>query len=259
MANDPFRADLDVKELMELPGTNGAKERIKYALSYGGVCLVTGEVGIGKSTSLRAAVSELHPSQHLVLNIIANSGSITELYTLIAWELGLTLSSRKRSNLIQSVRNHLQELGAQRKQKVLLCIDEAQLLRVDVLEELHTLSQQNFDSRTMMTLVLCGQNTLSDKLHLRPCAPLASRIVAKHHIEPLKTGSTEEYIKHHIQMSKAKHNPFDAASIINIFQASGGILRRINNIARGSLLAAAQQKHQVVTPDHVRIALTELI
>jgi hypothetical protein len=44
-----------------------------------------------------------------------------------------------------------------------------------------------------------------------------------------------------------------------IFQGSGGILRRINNLARGSLVAAARHKHQVVTPEHVCLAQSETI
>ena len=46
MTYEPFRADLDVKELLDLPGTKGVIERIEYTLKVGGVCAITGEVGI---------------------------------------------------------------------------------------------------------------------------------------------------------------------------------------------------------------------
>lgn len=259
MTHEPFRTDLQIKDLMDLPGLRGAKERIQYALKNGGVCLLTGEVGLGKSTTLRASVNDFHPSQTVVLNVIANTGSITELYSQIAWELGLNPSGHRKAQLTRTVKTTIEELVTQRKQQVLLCIDEANLLRYDVLEELHTLNQFALDSKNMMSIVLCGQNNLVDKLQARTSAPLASRVLARHHLQPLKSGSTEEYISHHLQVAKARHNVFDPAAITAIFQGSGGILRRINNLARGALVAAALAKQQVVTPDHVRLAQSETI
>ena len=259
MATEPFRSDLDVKELMDLPGIKGAKERIQYALKVGGVCVITGDVGLGKSTALRATVAEFHPSQTAVINVIAQSGSIGELYTMIAWELGLTPQSNKRSILVQQVKSALTEMVTQKKQQFLLCIDEANLLRYEVLEELHTLTQFSFDSKNMLTVVLCGQNSLTDKLQIRSSAALASRVVTRHHLQPLKIGGTEEYLLHHLKVSKIKQNIFDESAVTAIFQNSGGILRRINNLARGGLMAAALQKHNIVNSEHIRIAASEII
>jgi type II secretory pathway predicted ATPase ExeA len=259
MTFEPFRSDLEVKELLDLPGTKGVTERIEYTLKVGGVCVITGEVGIGKSTSLRAAVAQFHPSQVVVLGLIANSGSISELYSMIARELGLEPKSTRKSMLAHQVRSTLVDLIAQKKQTFLLCVDEAQLLRTDVLMELHTLSQHIYDSKNLLSLVLCGQNNLLDNLHFRTCAPIASRVVALHHFLPLKAASVEEYILHHVRVAKLKHNPFDESAMTAIFQSSGGILRRINNLARGSLVAAARQKNQVINSEHVRIAGSEII
>lgn len=259
MSHEPFRTDIGIKDLMDLPGLRGAKERIQFALKNGGVCLLTGDVGLGKSTSLRASVNEFHPSQILVINVVANTGSITELYTQIAWELGLNPMGQRKCQLTKLVKNNVEELVSQKRQQVLLCIDEANLLRLDVLEELHTLNQFALDSKNIMSLVLCGQNNLLDKLHARSSAPLASRVVARHHLQPLKSGSTEEYINHHLKVAKAKNNVFEPSAVTTIFQGSGGILRRINNLARGALVAAAMQKQHIVTPEHVRLAQSETI
>ena len=259
MSSDPFRSDLDVKELMDLSGMKGAKERIQYALKIGGVCVITGEVGLGKSTALRATVAEFHPSQTVVLNVIANTGSICEIYMMIAWELGLTISGTRRSLLVKHVKTALTELVTQKKQQFLLCIDEANLLRYEVLEELHTLTQFFFDSKNMLTIVLCGQNSLTDKLHARSSAALASRVVTRHHLQPLKIGSTEEYLLHHVKLAKLKQNVFDESAVTAIYQNSGGILRRINNLARGGLLSAALHKQSTVTAEHIRLAASEII
>jgi len=57
MSHEPFIADLLIKELMDLPGLRGAKERIQFSSRNGGVCLMTGDVGLGKSTTLRASAN----------------------------------------------------------------------------------------------------------------------------------------------------------------------------------------------------------
>lgn len=81
---------------------------------------------------------------------------------------------REKCGRIYSIPGSVRSRVTQRKQQVLLCIDEANLLRYDVLEELHTLNQFALDSRNMMSIVLCGQNNLVDKLQARTSAPLAS-------------------------------------------------------------------------------------
>ena len=111
----------------------------------------------------------------------------------------------------------------------------------------------------MLTVVLCGQNSLTDKLQIRSSAALASRVVTRHHLQPLKIGGTEEYLLHHLKVSKIKQNIFDESAVTAIFQNSGGILRRINNLARGGLMAAALQKHNIVNSEHIRIAASEII
>ena len=77
--NEPFTSEINPKNLLKLPSMVSVKERFEYVLN-GGVLIVTGEVGSGKSTSLRWSQSHFHPSQYLFLNITAGGGSLTEFY-----------------------------------------------------------------------------------------------------------------------------------------------------------------------------------
>ncbi|MGB9498792.1 MAG: hypothetical protein ACKVE4_03385 [Dissulfuribacterales bacterium] len=45
---------------------------------------------------------------------------------------------------------------------------------------------------------------------------------------------------------------------MSIHQGSGGLFRKANHLARGSLIAAAQSKSATVNAEHVRIASTEI-
>ena len=80
---EPFPTDLPVKELYPLPGLKALLARFDYAVATRSITVITGDVGTGKSTSLRYAVSRLHPSEYRVLELVATSGSLLELYRQI--------------------------------------------------------------------------------------------------------------------------------------------------------------------------------
>jgi general secretion pathway protein A len=74
----------------------------------------------------------------------------------------------------------------QKKQNPLLLTDEAQLLHLEVIAQLHTPTQFHFDSQSLMPIVLCGQKRVPDKLLFHTSRPFASRVVGRSHLEALK-------------------------------------------------------------------------
>jgi type II secretory pathway predicted ATPase ExeA len=74
---EPFPQDVPVAELYPLPGLQPFLSRFQYAVEQQLSTVITGEVGSGKSTSLRAAAATLHPTQYRVLSIVATEVSPT--------------------------------------------------------------------------------------------------------------------------------------------------------------------------------------
>ena len=66
------------------------------------------------------------------------------------------------------------------------------------------------------------------------------------------------YLKHHLQITGIKEQLFSDEAVLAIHQGSGGLLRRANLLAKGSLVAAAREKCTVVSAEHVRMASTEI-
>ena len=66
------------------------------------------------------------------------------------------------------------------------------------------------------------------------------------------------YLKHHLQIAGIKEQLFSDEAVLAIHQGSGGLLRRANLLAKGSLVAAAREKCTVVSAEHVRMASTEI-
>lgn len=258
LTREPFSSDLHLGDILQTPELISVKERFDYALRLGAMALVTGDIGSGKSTALRYAIGQLHPSEHATFYLTASSGSILELYRQILSELGLYAAGSSRATLTQLIKREIQELVLGKKMKVALVIDEASLLRLDVFQELHTLTQFEVDSKPYLPIVLAGQSILIDKLTYRTSQPLASRIVARSHLEGVSRQDMEQYLRHHLSIAGVKKNLFDQAAVTAIHQGSGGLFRKANHLARGSLIAAAKEQCMTVTAEHVRLASTEV-
>jgi len=257
-SKEPFSQDIPTEQLYQTAGLQAATERFLYAISIAAICVITGEVGSGKSTTLRYASSKLHPSQYRLIPVIASTGSPLELLRQITMALDTESRSHSIAILIKTIRTILMEIY-QRKQTSVLVIDEANLLRLEVFSQLQTIGQFEMDSKPILPIILSGQNNLIDKLMYHTSRPLASRVVGRSHLEGLKHKDLEGYLKHHLDIAGISEQLFSEEAMLAIHQGSGGLLRRANILARGSLIAAATEKCQVVSAEHVRIASTEII
>jgi general secretion pathway protein A len=257
-SREPFSKDIPPDQLYPTPALAAATERFLYAAQIAGVAVVTGEVGAGKSTTLRWTASRLHPSQYRLIPIVASTGSLIEIYRQIAIALDADGRGTSIALLGKSIRDILLEITL-RKMTPVLMIDEANLMRLEVFAQLQTLSQFDLDSKPVLPMILAGQNNLIDKLLYHTSKPLASRVVGRTHLEGLKLKDMAGYLKHHLEIAGLSQQLFSDEAITAIHQGSGGLLRRANALARGALVAAASEKAQLVAAEHVRIASTELI
>jgi type II secretory pathway predicted ATPase ExeA len=171
---EPFGADIPRKDIMMTKSLAATQERIHYALRLGAIALVTGEIGSGKSTTLRYVLGGLHPSEYKVISVTATSGSILELYRQILGEMGSEIAGSSRAIMTKAIKQEILDLTLGKKMKVALVIDEASLLRLEVFAELHTLTQFEQDSKPWFPIVLAGRqiwSRTSATAHLCPWQP----------------------------------------------------------------------------------------
>ena len=226
LQHEPFGSDIALDQILLTDGLKGVEKRLGYAMRTGSVALVTGEIGSGKSTALRYVTESLHPSEHLCLYVTATTGSILELYRQIVAALGVQNQGVSRALMLQTIRSQVTELCCAKKLKVVLVIDEASLLRMEVFAELHTLLQFEKDAKPFLPLVLAGQSNLLDCLAYRPASPLASRVVARSHLEGVNRQQMQKYIEHHLAIAGVTKKLFDEAAVTAIHQGAGGLFRK---------------------------------
>ena len=255
---EPFPSDPGLNDILETEDIKGVCSRFDYAVRLGAVALLTGEIGSGKSTALRYAASRLHPSEYRIVTITAASGSILETYRMFLSQLGVETSSSSRAFLLGRIRHEIHALVCEKKIKVVLAIDEASLLRLEVFSEIHTLCQFDLDSKPWLPIILAGQSHLIDKLMYPGSRPLASRIIARSHLEGANREQMEAYLAHHLKLAGIKRHLFEEPAVTAIYQGSAGLFRKANHLARGSLIAAAHDQCAMVSAEHVRTASSEL-
>jgi general secretion pathway protein A len=157
---DPFPQNVAVKELFPLPALKPLLQRVTFAIDQKAIAVVTGDVGSGKSTSLRYVASTFHSSEHELITIVGGNYSPMELYRQILLNFGQSFMSYQVSMMVTKIRELILEI-ASRKVTPVLIVDEAHLLKRAVFTQLHTLAQFEFDSRPVMPMILCGHLRLA--------------------------------------------------------------------------------------------------
>jgi general secretion pathway protein A len=254
---DPFPQNVPVKDLFPLPALIPLKQRVSFAVDQKAISVITGDVGSGKSTALRYVASTFHSSEYELITIVGGNYSPMELYRQILLNFGVNYMSFQVSMMVAKIRELILEI-ASRKVTPVLVVDEAHLLKRAVFTQLHTLAQFEFDSRPVMPMILCGQDLLLEHLMANAVRPLSSRVLGRNHLEALKREVMEEYLNHHISLAGCTTKIFSQEAVFAIHQGSGGLLRRANYLAKAALMACVMEKAHTISPEHVRLASTEI-
>ncbi|WP_256383285.1 AAA family ATPase [Photobacterium toruni] len=212
----------------------------------GGFGLLTGEVGTGKTTVLRAMISRL-PQQAQVAVILNPALSSHDLLATICDELGLSYRDEASfKQLTDTIYQHLIANHAAGRQTLLL-VDEAQHLMPDVLEQLRLLTNLETDSRKLLKVVLIGQPELQQLLQQERLRQLAQRITSRYHLLPLTETEVGEYIHYRLNAVDCLYPVFNASIVSYIAKQTQGVPRLINLVCDKSMQLACQAGGHSVT------------
>src|SRR5271167_693773 len=241
----PFSDSPDGKQVFASQAWNQVKTRLEFLAQHHGVGLLTGEVGAGKSTAARVFTATLNPSLYKILYVHFSSGSALDLLRQIALELDLE-PAHFRGDLVRQIAGAIVRLNQSKKQHPILICDEAQLLRHNALEQLPLLLNFDMDSAHYLTLLLLGQPLLRRTLSLQMHEPLRQRIAVHYHLEGLSRQELTAYLAHQLQAAGVSQPLFDDNATQALYQATKGILRKVNKLALTALRLAALRKSAVV-------------
>jgi type II secretory pathway predicted ATPase ExeA len=237
----PFTKDVGPKDLFRYSQMDQLFARLQATAEDGSALLVTGRAGTGKTTSVRGFLGTL-PARYRVI-YLGQFQRGSALFCKLGLELGIRANMFGAKRMVSLTQRLKEESGSGRQ--LVLVIDEAHLLERNTLEDIRLLTNQDMDKRSPMSLIMLGQHWLRDMLRKQGHEALYQRLRLRYALEGLTESETKAYLEHHLKLAGGKL-AFSDEAISQIFVASEGILREINNIAYESLLhAASLGKHQV--------------
>lgn len=256
----PFSITPDPRYLFMSERHTEALAHLIYGVrETGGFIQLTGEVGTGKTTLARSLLQQV-PDTTDVAVILNPQLSRNEFLSAICEELGVPLPETTNSlKTLTSALNSFLLRNYGKGRRTILIVDEAQNLRIDVLEQVRLLTNLETAKQKLLQIILIGQPELRDILSRNDMRQLAQRITGRYHLEPLSREETVVYIDHRLKVAGAVAPIFSTAAKRELFRLSKGVPRMVNVIADRALLGAFTRELHQVTPKLLRTAAAEVL
>lgn len=259
----PFSIAPDPRALFLSERHREALAHLLYGLDGGGgIVLLTGEVGTGKTTVCRGFLRQI-PAHCTAAYIFNPKLGAHELLATICDEFGIAHPGADPAR--PTIKEYIDPLNAwllaehAAGRNAVLVIDEAQSLSVHVLEQLRLLTNLETDEKKLLQIILIGQPELREMVARPKLTQLAQRVVARYHLGPLTQDETARYVAHRMQVAGWQGPlPFEPAALARVHAISGGVPRRINLLCDRALLSAYAVGQRQVDARRVRDAAREV-
>ncbi len=258
-SSSPFALNPDPAFFFASKGHARALAYLKYGVfQREGFIVVTGEIGSGKTTLVRALLEGLDADAVVAAQVRNTQLDSTELLHSICIAFGVAVPGPTKAHMLAALEAYLTALAASGK-RALLIVDEAQNLGLRELEELRMLSNFQFDSHALLQSFLIGQPELRHMLRSGALEQLCQRIIAACHLGPLALDETRAYIEHRLAHVGWSGRPaIDPGAYARIHVHSGGVPRRINLLCSRLLLAAWLADATTIDDDAVELAADDI-
>jgi type II secretory pathway predicted ATPase ExeA len=239
---NPFSADVPIEALWRFPGLEHFCWRIENQVREGGFALITGDPGTGKSVSLRILAGHLADLRDVEVGVLTRPQSaIADFYRELGQLFGIALRPHNRWAGFKALRQKwLTHVQTTRYRPVLL-LDEAQEIPAPVLAELRILASTDFDSRSILTVVLSGDPRLTQQFRRDELIPIASRIRVRLNLDYLTPKELLEWLRH--VLDKAGNPQLMTPELMaTLTEHAAGNLRVLATMADEMLALAASRE-----------------
>ena len=256
LISKPFAMNPDPAFLYASQQHSTALTMLEYALeSQAAFCLLTGEIGSGKTTLVRHLIRMLGDS--VTVGLVSNThSSFKSIHPWALSALGIVPVDDSDIACYEALTDFfIQEYG--RGRRTLLIIDEAQNLPIPVLEELRLLSNVNSEKDVALQTLLIGQPELRTTLQRAELKQFAQRVAVDFHLQALTAAESERYIRHRIEVAGGDPAVFQRRAIDIIHAHTGGIPRLINRLCDLCLVYAFAEQRTRITAALVQDVLRD--
>ena len=254
----PFQISSDSQFMWLGENHKEALATLRYGiLDNKGFLLLTGDVGTGKTTLINTLIGSLN-NDVIYASVPDPSLDKMDFFNYIAAAFGLGSDFSTKGKFLSSFTSFLHK-AYENNQKVLLIIDESQLLTQELLEEVRLLSNiVTRDSNPLLNIFFVGQYEFNELIRRPENRAIAQRLTLNYYIEPLTAEETGEYIRHRLKIAGTTEQIFNTSAIKEIYASSQGFPRKINILCDHCLMSGYAEDKKVITSSIVRESAREL-
>jgi general secretion pathway protein A len=241
LAYNPFCSNIPADHIWLPPRADLFMSRVLALVSQGGFALISGDSGLGKSKLLQALAARLAPLNDLSVAVFQRPhSSLSDFYRELGECFGLGLTPMNRWGGFKSLRAKWRDHIAASLYRPVILIDEAQSMLPQCLDEIRLLSSASFDSECILTLVLCGDSRIQERLGTKELIPLGTRIKTRFILDPFSPQELLDFLEYSLAHAGASHLMTQQLKLALCDHAAGN-LRILAAMANDLLLAAADK------------------
>jgi len=257
LAGHPFPQDACGRTFTPPPGFDRLSRRFGMLTREPGLGVLTGDAGLGKTTTMRHLCSQLPRPDFQVVYMCDTQSSPLDFYRQLARELGIEPSHR-RAQLWHDIKRTILELVDEQNTCPVVVVDEAQHLGDRFLADLSGFLNFAFDSRNLMVFWLVGQPSLRGRLKMKRHAALASRVATGLHLEPITDRQAFlGFLDGGLEAAGATGGFISEPAAELLFRSSGGLPRTLARLLRETLYQADEQDKAFVDDSLVEAVLDD--
>ncbi|MDB4886208.1 MAG: ATPase [Gemmatimonadetes bacterium] len=251
LARRPFANSPDPDFVYRTPAFAEGFARLMYDATdlRGGLSLVTGEIGCGKTMLAHALAERLAAPGGPLVSVPYPRVTPAQLLATLARGLGMSTVPRGKLPLIEALGVRLAELH-RNGQRPVLVVDEAQLAGPALLEEIRLLTNHEDRQHKHLHVVLLGQPELRDRVRLRP--QIDQRVSLRFHVEPMEESDVRGYVEHRLATAGAARAIFSPDAFPVLAARSSGVPRRVNTLATQALFVGAMRGLSMIDAELVQ-------
>ena len=252
---NPFdKQQLKEKDHFESRDFREMVSRLNYLRDIRGIGVFTARPGMGKSYALRCFANSLNPSLYRMEYLCLSTVSVADFYKQFCGVLGVTEKGGKPA-MFQAIREQITYLYKEKRQPLLLAVDEAQYLGTGILNDIKMLMNYGYDSVNCFTLILCGEPHLNDTLRKPVHEALRQRITVHYNYAGLADEEVAAYVLYKLRLAGASGTIIDEAALAAVHGYAQGNPRLIDNLMTDALTIGAQTDKKVIDAEVVRAAI----
>ncbi len=242
----PFHKAMWAKHMYDSASQRELNHALQMWTDLHGVVVVVGPSGVGKSITLRRFVGDLDESRFHVIRFTYLPTTTVGFLRSLTRALGLPMRLHG-ADLFDAAQQYLVTYEQENGPHPLLIVDDAEGLSASVLDLLRRLTAWDLDAEEHFSLLISGTEALLRTLRHESLTPLRSRVAYTHGLRPFSLDDTRNYVRFHLERAEGDVKLFSDEAIKNLFQASSGKPRYINQLAIQALIQAAVMGREKVT------------